>query len=213
MRVSLVHSTPDAEALIVRMARVSNPANESNQETAPRLLRYLIKHRHWSPFEMASLCLRIHTERDIAAQILRHRSFSFQEYSTRYAQTSPAEIPAFRRQDDKNRQASHDDLSDDAKTGCAIAAGGVLTQAFQVYEELLSQGVAKECARRILPLCTPTTLYMHGTLRSWIHYIQLRTESGTQLEHRRIAEECCSIFSGLFPTIADAAFDFVLPSS
>lgn len=212
MTVSLVHSTPDAEALIVRMARVSNPSNEDNRETAPRLLRYLIKHQHWSPFEMASLCLRIQTERDIASQILRHRSFSFQEYSTRYAQTSPAEIPAFRRQDDKNRQASHDDLDETTRTGCALAAGAVIVQAFQVYEELLAQGVAKECARRILPLCTPTTLYMHGTLRSWIHYIQLRTASGTQLEHRQIAEECCRIFSGLFPTIADVAFDFVIPS-
>lgn len=213
MTVTFVHSTPDAEVLIVRMARVSNPSNEDNRETVPRLLRYLIKHQHWSPFEMASLCLRIQTERDIAAQILRHRSFSFQEYSTRYARTSPAEIPAFRRQDEKNRQASHDDLDETTKTGCAIAAGGVIVNAFQVYEELLAQGVAKECARRILPLCTPTTLYMHGTLRSWIHYIQLRTTLGTQLEHRQIAEGCYRIFSGLFPAIADAAFNFVLPSS
>ena len=206
MGVSLVHCTPDAERLIVRMARVSNPENADNLETAPRLLRYLIHHKHWSPFEMASLCVKIETERDIAAQILRHRSFSFQEFSTRYARTAPAEIPAFRRQDDINRQASHDDLGSELKDGCAIAAAGVIAEAFGVYEELLSQGVAKECARRILPLCTPTTLYMHGTLRSWIHYIQLRTEAGTQLEHRQVAEACRDIFTAQFPTIAEAAF-------
>ena len=206
MGVSLVHCTPDAEALIVRMARVSNPGNADNLETAPRLLQYLIRHRHWSPFEMVSLCVRIDTERDIAAQILRHRSFSFQEFSTRYARTAPAEIPAFRRQDDSNRQASHDDLDEYTKAGAERVASQVITTAYLAYDELLAQGVAKECARRILPLCTPTTLYMHGTLRSWIHYIQLRTESGTQLEHRQIAEACRDIFAAQFPVIAEAAF-------
>ena len=206
MSATLVHCTPDAEALITRMARVSNPDNADNLETAPRLLHYLIRHHHWSPFEMASLCVRIDTERDIAAQILRHRSFSFQEFSTRYSRTSLAEIPAFRRQDTSNRQASHDDLDADTKTGCTLAAGGVIIQAFKVYEELLAQGVAKECARRILPLCTPTALYMHGTLRSWIHYIQLRSEAGTQLEHRQIAEACRDILTAQFPIIAEAAF-------
>ena len=206
MSASLVHCTPDAEALITRMARVSNPDNADNLETAPRLLCYLIKHKHWSPFEMASLCLRIETQRDIAAQILRHRSFSFQEFSTRYARTAPAEIPAFRRQDTSNRQASHDDLGAEVKAHCETAAALIISQASSAYYELLAQGVAKECARRILPLCTPTTLYMHGTLRSWIHYIQLRTEAGTQLEHRRIAEACRDIFTAQFPTIAEAAF-------
>ena len=207
MPVSLVHCTPNAEALITRMARVSNPANADNQETAPRLLRYLIRHRHWSPFEMASLCVKIETERDIAAQILRHRSFSFQEFSTRYARTSPAEIPAFRRQDTSNRQASHDDLPVVDQQRFRDAAAQVLGNAFGVYEAMLLQGVAKETARRILPLCTPTTLYMHGTLRSWIHYIQLRTDAGTQLEHRQIAEACRDIFTTQFPTIAEAAFN------
>lgn len=206
MTVTLVHCTPDAEALIVRMARVSNPDNADNLETAPRLLRYLIQHRHWSPFEMASLCVQIKTERDIAAQILRHRSFSFQEFSTRYARTSPAEIPAFRRQDTSNRQASHDDLSADVTAKCEAAAAMVISTGFAAYESLLAQGVARECARRILPLCTPTTLFMHGTLRSWIHYIQLRTEAGTQLEHRQIAESCRDIFIAQFPIIAEAAF-------
>lgn len=206
MTVEFIHCTPEAEKLIVKMARVSNPANEDNMETAPKLLGYLIRNKHWSPFEMASLCVKIDTERDIAAQILRHRSFSFQEFSTRYARTSSAKIPAFRSQDSKNRQASHDDLDDSTKAGCIIAAGGVIIQAFEVYEELLAQGIAKECARRILPLCTPTTLYMHGTLRSWLHYIQLRTEIGTQLEHRQIAEQCKQIFTLQFPVIAEAAF-------
>lgn len=204
--VSLVHCTPEAEVMIVRMARVSNPDNADNLETAPRLLRYLIRHKHWSPFEMASLCVKIDTERDIAAQILRHRSFSFQEFSTRYARTAPAKIPAFRRQDDKNRQASHDDLSSEVLASCKAHAAEAIKQASVAYYALLDQGVAKECARRILPLCTPTTLYMHGTLRSWIHYIQLRTESGTQLEHRHIAEACRDIFTAQFPIIAEAAF-------
>lgn len=206
MGVSLVHCTPDAEALIVRMARVSNPGNADNLETAPRLLQYLIRHRHWSPFEMASLCVRIDTERDIAAQILRHRSFSFQEFSTRYARTAPAEIPAFRRQDDSNRQASHDDLPEHVQYHAKEWSAEVIKQAWLAYDYMLSRGVAKECARRILPLCTPTTLYMHGTLRSWIHYIQLRTEAGTQLEHRQIAEACRDIFAKQFPIIAEAAF-------
>lgn len=206
MTVSLVHATRDAEALIVRMARVSNPANENNLETAPRLLRYLIEHQHWSPFEMASMCLKIETERDIAAQILRHRSFSFQEFSTRYARTEPAEIPAFRRQDAKNRQSSLDDIAPAVQDEYAEAAGRVIAQAFQLYEDLLADGVAKETARRILPLCTPTTLYMHGTLRSWLHFIHVRTEQGTQLEHRQIAEACRDIFQQQFPTIAAAAF-------
>lgn len=207
MKVELVHCTPDAEKLIVKMARVSNPANQDNEATAPKLLRYLIKHSHWSPFQMASLCLEINTERDIAAQILRHSSFAFQEFSTRYAQTSIAEIPRFRRQDDKNRQNSFDDLPEDDEIRFRSAAGSVIGHAYGVYEAMLAQGVAKETARRILPLCTPTTLYMHGTLRSWIHYIQLRTGNGTQLEHREIAEECRQIFSGCFPTIAKAAFE------
>lgn len=206
-KVSLVHCTPDAEKLIVRMARVSNPANQNNDETAPKLLRYLIKHSHWSPFEMASMCLKIDTERDISAQILRHRSFSFQEFSTRYAQTSIAEIPQFRRQDTKNRQNSFDNLPEDDEIRFRSAAANIIGKAYGIYEAMLAQGVAKESARRILPLCTPTTLYMHGTLRSWIHYIQLRTGNGTQLEHREIAEECRQIFGDCFPAIAEAAFE------
>jgi thymidylate synthase (FAD) len=188
------------------MARVSNPDNAGNQETAPRLLRYLIEHRHWSPFEMAGLCLCIETERDISAQILRHRSFSFQEFSQRYAEATAAHAPHFRRQDEKNRQNSTDDLHEGLQQWATEHTEVLISKAFNLYYEFLQAGVAKECARRVLPMCTPTTLYMHGTLRSWIHYIQLRTEVGTQAEHRWIAEACQEIFTQQFPTIAAAAF-------
>jgi len=207
MSVELIHCTPQAEALIVKMARVSNPANADNSATAPKLLRYLIAHQHWSPFEMASLCVKVETERDIAAQILRHRSFSFQEFSTRYACTSIAEIPHFRRQDAKNRQNSLDDLTPEDQERLARDAGELITKSYGLYYALVEQGVAKETARRILPLCTPTTLYMHGTLRSWIHYIHVRTDPSTQLEHRQIAKQCRQIFTRQFPTIAEAAFN------
>ncbi|MFZ9655104.1 MAG: FAD-dependent thymidylate synthase [Limnohabitans sp.] len=205
-QVTFVHCTPQAEQLIAQMARVSNPANQDNHETAPRLLRYLIKHRHWSPFEMASLCVKIETERDIAAQILRHRSFSFQEFSTRYAETRMAEIPEVRRQDTKNRQNSIDDLSTEVSSHLSHQMAEVLSSSYRVYQHMLHSGVAKETARRILPLCTPTVMYMHGTLRSWIHYIDLRTEAGTQLEHRDIAYQCQDIFEQHFPSIHQAAF-------
>jgi len=207
MTTTFIHCTPNAEQLIVKMARVSNPANADNTATAPKLLQYLIRHRHWSPFEMASLCIKIDTERDIAAQILRHRSFSFQEFSTRYAETMRAEIPALRRQDTANRQNSIDDLDTEVVDVLQMDAGGVIAAAFLTYQNMLLQGVAKETARRILPLCTPTTLYMHGTLRSWIHYIHVRTDASTQLEHRLITEGCRAIFAKQFPTIAEAAFE------
>jgi len=164
MNVELIHCTPQAEALIVKMARVSNPSNADNTVTAPKLLRYLIQHEHWSPFEMASLCVKVETERDIAAQILRHRSFSFQEFSTRYARTSIAEIPHFRRQDVKNRQNSMDDLTPEDQERLARDAGEVITKAYGLYYALVDQGVAKETARRILPLCTPTTAWSCNSL-------------------------------------------------
>ena len=207
MSVKLIHCTQDAEALNVKMARVSNPANQDNRETAPRLLRYLIQHQHWSPFEMASMCVEIETERDIAAQILRHRSFSFQEFSTRYALAQEPAIPALRRQDTKNRQNSIDDLPVDVSQELRERIRLLFGEASQLYGDLIEQGVAKECARRILPLSTGTTLFMHGTIRSWIHYLHVRTEQGTQLEHRQIAEDCLAIFGEQFPTIAEAAFD------
>lgn len=208
-KVELVWATPEAEKLIVKMARVSNPSNEDNWETGPKLIAYLIKHQHWSPFEMVNMCVKIDTERDIAAQILRHRSFAFQEFSTRYSKTIPAEMPTFRRQDPKNRQNSFDDIHPTHQQDLQIGAGRVIQDAFLFYESLLERGVAKETARRILPLCTPTSMYMQGTLRSWIHYIALRTKEDTQLEHRLIAQECRKIFRRCFPELAKAAFDTV----
>ena len=204
MNVTFVHCSPDAENLIVRMARVSNPANEDNVATAPKLLRYLIDHQHWSPFEMCSLCVKIDTERDISAQILRHRSFSFQEFSTRYAEAQPIAIPELRKQDLKNRQNSTDDLDSYAKNLLTSEIVALHMQASILYQKMLLVGVAKECARRILPLSTQTTLYMHGTLRSWIHYINVRESNETQLEHREIALAIKNIFCEKFPMIGEA---------
>lgn len=206
MTVELIHCTPDAERLIVKMARVSNPENEDNWETGPKLLRYLLKHRHFSPFEMASMCVKIETQRDIAAQIIRHRSFSFQERSSRYAVTGGAEPPRLRRQDTKNRQNSFDDLAPTQQEYWGRIIGEYLDEGYSIYERMLGDSVAKESARRILPLCTPTTIYMHSTLRSWIHYIDVRCDPATQLEHRRIAEGCREIFRQQFPIIAEAAW-------
>ncbi len=208
MTVELVWATPNAEEMIVRMARVSSPENESNMETAPRLLRYLIKHKHFSPFEMANLCVKINTQRDISAQILRHRSFTFQEFSTRYAVVNNGiDVPMLRRQDHKNRQNSFDDLSDEVIQKYTGRILDLFTETQTLYNDMLEDGIAKETARRILPLCTNTTLYMSGTLRSFIHYIQLRTENGTQLEHRKIAYAIKDIFCQEFPIVGQAAFD------
>jgi thymidylate synthase (FAD) len=206
MNVTFVHCSPDAENLIVKMARVSNPANEDNVATAPKLLRYLIDHQHFSPFEMCSLCVKIDTERDISAQILRHRSFSFQEFSTRYAEAQPLTVPELRKQDVKNRQNSTNDLDIHTQVYYDEQIRNQYADIKELYEEMIADGVAKECARRILPLSTQTTLYMHGTLRSFIHYITVRASKETQLEHRLIAESCKQIFIEQFPTIGEAAF-------
>lgn len=209
--VSLVWSTQQAEPLIVEMARVSAPSNAKNTATSPRLLSYLIKHKHWSPFEMASMCLEIHTTRGISPQILRHRSFSFQEFSQRYANTNAignAVVPHLRSQDTKNRQNSNDDLVEKLgesklaeyyrRTSC------LYEDAEHLYQEMLSDGIAKESARFILPLASPTKLFMSGTLRSWMHYIDLRTANGTQQEHKEIAEQCKAIFTKQFPIISQS---------
>jgi thymidylate synthase (FAD) len=207
MAAELIWATPNAEQLIVKMARVSNPANESNMETAPGLLRYLIKHQHWSPFELANLCVKISTQRDISAQILRHRSFTFQEFSTRYAVVSNGyDLPKLRRQDNKNRQNSFDDLEEDIVDTYTGRMLDLFNDIETLYEKMLDEGVAKETARRILPLCTNTTMYMNGTVRSWIHYLNLRCDSATQLEHREIANKIKLIFTEQFPIIAEAAF-------
>lgn len=209
MNVDLVWATPNAEEMIVKMARVSAPSNQDNMDTAPRLLRYLIKHKHWSPFEMANMCVEIETTRAISPQILRHRSFSFQEFSQRYADTSElgsAVIPHLRRQDNKNRQHSIDDLSAEEIAGYYRRISELYENAEHLYREMVSNGVAKECARSILPLSTQTRLYMNGTLRSWIHYLKLRCEEGTQFEHRLIADRIRTIFCQQFPIIGEAAF-------
>ena len=204
-QVNLVHITPNAEELISYMARVSNPANQSNTETSQRLIRYLIEHQHWSPFEMVNMCVEIETTRSIAAQILRHRSFSFQEFSQRYAPvTTTATTPLLRRQDTKNRQNSIDDLEGYLKLTLEGEIQEHFSKANQLYNRLLAQGVAKECAREVLPLATPTKLYMNGTIRSWIHYCQLRCGNGTQLEHRMIAEGAYKLLQEHLPNVCTA---------
>ena len=213
MKTKLTWITPNAEEMIVKMARVSAPKNQDNMETAPKLLKYLIKHKHWSPFQMANMCVEIHTTRAISPQILRHSSFSFQEFSQRYADTrelGSTSLPHLRRQDNKNRQNSTDDLIDSLGPQQLATFYRRTSQLFEdsehLYQEMVSSGVAKECARMILPLNTPTSLFMNGTLRSWIHYLQLRCEPGTQIEHREIAESIKTIFCEQFPVIGQAAF-------
>ena len=204
--VSLVHTTPDAEQLIAYMARVSNPANQANPESE-RLIRYLIKHKHWSPFEMVNMCVQIETTRSVAAQILRHRSFSFQEFSQRYAQVAePAFIPALRRQDTKNRQNSIADLEQSTVDEFNIKINSLFELSESLYNEMLLAGIAKECARDVLPLSTPTKMYMNGTLRSWLHYCDLRCANGTQYEHKLIADQVKDIIEHEFPTVYAAMF-------
>jgi len=204
--VSLVSVTPNAEQLIAYCARVSNPNAQDNPDNE-RLIRYLITHDHWSPFELAHLVLEINTTRSIAAQILRHRSFSFQEFSQRYAEVGLmafANPPAFRSQDLKNRQNSIDDLDDELVVDYQLKTQLLFDQSRQLYEELLKVGVAKECAREVLPLATPTRLYMAGSVRSWLHYVDLRSGNGTQLEHQQIALQVKEILCRQLPTITQA---------
>jgi thymidylate synthase (FAD) len=206
MKVDLVHITPKAEEQIVYTARVSNPSNQSNMDTAPRLIKYLIKHKHWSPFEMSSMCLEIETSRAIAAQILRHRSFVFQEFSQRYSSIEDLGFELYepRRQDLKNRQNSINDLSPEDQDWYLNTMIDINEQAKLAYKEALNRGIAKECARFLLPLNTKTRIYVNGSVRSWIHYIQVRTDPSTQLEHREIAEECKRIFVEQLPNVAEA---------
>ena len=203
---NLVWITPDAEKLVGKIARVSNPANEDNPEVE-RLLKYLIKHKHWSPFEMASMCVEITTTRAIAAQILRHRSFSFQEFSQRYAVATELDIPEIRRQDLKNRQNSTDDLASETIEYFHERIEAHFREAMALYESMLHSDVAKECARGVLPLNTKTRLYMSGTLRSWLHYVDLRGDNGTQREHMSIARSIGEILATEVPTIAHAMWD------
>jgi thymidylate synthase (FAD) len=198
----------NAQEVISYIARVSNPNNQLNFDTATGLLRYCIKNEHWSPFEQAYMTLEINTTRGIAAQILRHRSFTFQEFSQRYADTnllsSDISIPELRRQDTKNRQNSIDDIDEEKTFVMNKMISDLFRDAQDVYNFLLEQGVAKECARFVLPLATPTRIYMTGSCRSWVHYIKLRSANGTQKEHMEIAESCKRVFKTQFPAVAEA---------
>ncbi len=201
--VKFVSVTPKAEELMAYCARVSNPQNQENPEIAG-LLNYCARHGHWSVFEQANLVLEIQTSRAISPQILRHRSFSFQEFSQRYAKAGEFLLTEARRQDLLNRQHSVDDLDQKTREWFTRAQLDLWSLSYQKYTEALEMGIAKECARSLLPLSTATTLYMNGTIRSWIHYIQLRTEAATQLEHREIAEKCKRIFIEQLPITAKA---------
>ena len=206
MTVKLVSITPDAEKAMAYIARVSNPSNQDNEKFSG-LLKYCINHQHWSVFEQSSMTLEIETTRAIAAQILRHRSFTYQEFSQRYASsTSLGKIPTpeYRRQDTKNRQNSTDDLDPFLKQTLELQTQTLFDSATALYEQMLADGVAKECARMVLPLATPTRIYMTGSCRSWIHYINLRSAHGTQKEHMLIAEGCREVFIEQFPTVSEA---------
>ena len=206
MTVKFVSITPDAEKTMAYIARVSNPKNQDN-ENFSGLLRYCISHQHWSVFEQSSMTLEIETTRGIAAQILRHRSFTYQEFSQRYADSNllgQVELPELRRQDDKNRQNSIDDLEPEMVEKFNRQMNTLFSSAFGLYNQMLQAGVAKECARFVLPLATPTKLYMTGSCRSWIHYINLRSAHGTQKEHMDIANTCKKIFIEQFPAVSEA---------
>ena len=206
MTAKLLSITPDAEKTMAYIARVSNPSNQDNDNYSG-LLKYCIKHNHWSVFEQSTMTLEIQTTRGIAAQILRHRSFTFQEFSQRYADTNllgTIPVPDLRSQDSKNRQNSIDDLPKNQKEQLQKTIATYFAEGIDLYNELIREGVAKECARFVLPLATPTNLYMTGSCRSWIHYINLRSAHGTQLEHMMIAEEVRDIFVKQFPAVSEA---------
>ena len=206
MNVQFISITPDAEKTMAYIARVSNPSNQDN-ENFSGLLRYCIKHQHWSVFEQSTMTLEIQTTRAIAAQILRHRSFTYQEFSQRYADSNllgQVELPELRRQDDKNRQNSIDDLDPEVVEKLNKQMNTLFSSSFSLYNQMLKLGVAKECARFVLPLATPTRIYMTGSCRSWIHYINLRSAHGTQKEHMDIANGCKKIFVENFPAVSEA---------
>ena len=206
MEVSLVSITPDAEKTMAFIARVSNPSNQDNDNYSG-LLKYCIKHNHWSVFEQSTMTLQIDTTRAIAAQILRHRSFTFQEFSQRYAESNELgniQLPDLRKQDKKNRQNSTDDLDPFVRQKLEAQMITLFSSSQSLYNQMIQEGVAKECARMVLPLCTPTKIYMTGSCRSWIHYINLRSAHGTQKEHMEIAEACRKVFTEQFPSVSEA---------
>jgi thymidylate synthase (FAD) len=208
--VNLVWTTPNGENLIAYMARVSNPSNQDNPDTANKLLKYLVRNKHWSPFEMVNVCMEITTTRDIARQILRHRSFSFQEFSQRYAEASDFELNEVRRQDHVNRQNSIDvnpAISDEDRQLAYWWEGvqsKVLNDVGFLYKSALDKGIAKEVARKLLPEgMTVSKMYMNGTLRSWIHYVELRTDAATQKEHRQVALQCKDVLVESYPFLEE----------
>ena len=204
--INLISVTPDAEQHMAYVARVSNPKNQDNDKFAA-LLKYCIQHGHWSVFEQAFMTIEINTTRGIAAQNLRHRSFTYQEFSQRYADSNllgDIELPELRRQDDKNRQNSIDDLEPEMVEKFNRQMNTLFSSAFGLYNQMLQAGVAKECARFVLPLATPTRIYMTGSCRSWIHYINLRSAHGTQKEHMDIANGCKKLFTEQFPAVSEA---------
>ena len=207
MNVKFVSITPDAEKTMAYIARVSNPKNQDNEKFAG-LLKYCIKHNHWSVFEQSSMTLEIETTRGLAAQILRHRSFTYQEFSQRYADTKLLDdnipLPQLRKQDLKNRQNSTDDLDEFLVQDFQLEMTKLFESSMKLYNQMLDSGVAKECARFVLPLATPTRLYMTGSCRSWVHYINLRSAHGTQKEHMDIAHRCREIFVEKFPNVSEA---------
>jgi thymidylate synthase (FAD) len=202
----IINGLNNAEDLVAYCARVSNPSNQMNTETAPKLLAFLIKHNHWSPFELVDMTVEIKTSRAIAAQILRHRSFSFQEFSQRYSIANEFQDIELRLQGDKNRQVGEEliDKNNPAYKQLSALIAESLSLSQHCYDSMIDNGIAKEVARMILPLTTETTMYMKGSLRSWIHYLELRTQGNTQKEHRLIADECKNIFIKQFPTISEA---------
>ena len=206
-KINLVSVTPDAEKHMAYVARVSNPNNQGSDNFSG-LLRYCIKHQHWSVFEQAFMTVEINTTRGLAAQILRHRSFTFQEFSQRYADTnlldSMIPVPELRSQDSKNRQNSNDDIPQEKKEEYQALIARHFSDAMDLYNALLDKGVAKECARFVLPLATPTRIYMTGSVRSWVHYIDLRSAHGTQKEHMDVAEGVRKIFTEQFPVVSEA---------
>ena len=207
MTAKLISVTPDAEKHIAYCARVSNPSNQGN-DSFEGLIKYCIKHKHWSIFEQAFMTIELETTRAIAAQVLRHRSFTFQEFSQSYADSSllmdKIPLPELRRQDTKNRQNSTDDLDPFIVQKLEMQMQTLFDSSMALYQQMLGHGVAKECARNVLPMCVPTRMYMSGSVRSWVHYIDLRSANGTQKEHMDLANACKAIFVEQFPVIAQA---------
>ena len=203
----LISVTPDAEKHIAYCARVSNPSNQDSEKFSG-LIKYCIKHQHWSIFEQAFMTLEISTTRGLAAQVLRHRSFTYQEFSQRYADSSllakTIPLPQLRRQDDKNRQNSIDDIDSFMVQKYEMLMQQHFQQGMELYQRMLDEGIAKECARFVLPLAVPTKMYMTGSIRSWVHYIELRSAHGTQKEHMDLALGAKEIFCEQFPAVAEA---------